>query len=156
MSFIEINSVPGEKSSHGSGDTDASALQQEMRVVAHQRPGIEGTPPGGHVFAELVDKAPPIRIIGKEIVSVDPPNNDVMQGAGGIQAGMSRHDSSLCRLDRECHYKSHRETTSPKRSLAVLRRHVPSTVTFAECAKLRRRRATPKTDGPVLPSGSER
>jgi hypothetical protein len=55
-----------------------------VRVVAHERPRIEGALPGGRVFAELADESPPVRIVGKQMASVNPPNNDVMKGAESI------------------------------------------------------------------------
>jgi hypothetical protein len=107
VSFIEVDSVPGKKPSHGARNADIPALQQQMHVVAHQRPCIEGALRAGDIFAEFVNEPPPIRIIGKETAFVNPPNDDVMQGAGSIQAGMSRHESSLWRVEGERQYKSH-------------------------------------------------
>jgi hypothetical protein len=66
-----------------------------MHVVTHESPRIEGTAGGSDILAELIDEALPIRIIDKEIGSVYSPDDHMMEGAGCIQAGMSRHEVSL-------------------------------------------------------------
>src|SRR5208282_5749498 len=66
-----------------------------MDVGAHQRKGVEGTPGGGNIVAELIDESLPIRLIGTEIASIYSPDNHVVQGARCVQAGVSRHEPIL-------------------------------------------------------------
>src|SRR5208282_5092776 len=85
-----------------------------MDVGAHQRKGVEGTPGGGNIVAELIDVSLPIRLIGTEIASIYSPDNHVVQGARCVQAGVSRHEPILYFRQGRCQYNSHWETTSPK------------------------------------------
>jgi hypothetical protein len=55
-----------------------------MDVVAHQCPGVEGTPGGGNILAELIDEPLPIRLIGKEVASVYSPDNHMMESTGCV------------------------------------------------------------------------
>ncbi len=73
MPFVEVEGIPCKKPSHDAGDTPISAPQQEMNVVAHQRPGIEGASGYGNILAELIDEPLSIRLIDKEIASVYSP-----------------------------------------------------------------------------------
>src|SRR5208282_5197975 len=90
-----------------------------MDVGAHQRKGVEGTPGGGNIVAELIDVSLPIRLIGTEIASIYSPDNHVVQGARCVQAGVSRHEPILYFRQGRCQYNSHWETTSPKLSICV-------------------------------------
>ena len=91
-------------------------LKQEMDVVAHQCEGVEGTPGGGNIVAELIDEPLPVRLIGKEVASVYSPDNRVMRGTRCVQAGVSTHEPILYFREGRCQYNSHWETTSPKMS----------------------------------------
>ena len=52
MAAVKILSVPREKFSHNGGDPLLAAFEEEMDVIVHKHPGIDGTFPLDDVLAE--------------------------------------------------------------------------------------------------------
>jgi hypothetical protein len=62
-----------------------------MKVIRHKRPRKTGSFTVGQDSAESIQKIIPVGIIEKNLSSINPPHNDMVQRSWGVYAGFSRH-----------------------------------------------------------------
>jgi hypothetical protein len=98
MAPVKILSVPSEKLSHDGGDPPLAAFEKEMDVIVHNRPGVNSTFPLDHMLAKPFNEQGFILVILEDSGFINPPNHNVMQSSGDIQAGLTRHRVILLAL----------------------------------------------------------
>ncbi len=54
VTAVEILSLPGKKFAHNSRDAVFAALKEEVNVIVHKYPGIDGASPFCDVFAQAL------------------------------------------------------------------------------------------------------
>lgn len=64
-------------------------------MVVHEDPGVDRAFSFCDVFPQPFQKAGLVLVICEDIGFVDPAHHDVMQGAGGVEAGFARHGLSI-------------------------------------------------------------
>ena len=92
---IEVLGVQGEKFAHDSGYAVLAAPEEEMDVIGHQNPGVDGAFPLFHSETESLKEKAPVLIIFEYVGFVDAPHHDMVQGAGYIESGLARHLLSI-------------------------------------------------------------
>jgi hypothetical protein len=109
MAPVEAQRVAGQKTAHDRRDRRTSGTQQQVGVVAHQRPGIAGCLAPQQQIGQALQKILPIAVIQKNIGSLDAPDDQMVQGAGRIYARLPWHGPLLPELRQYVN----NETTSP-------------------------------------------
>jgi len=84
MAAVEVLGVPREELSHDGGNPVLSALEENMDVVIHKDPGVDGAFAFADGLAETLQEAGLILAVSENGALVDPPHHDMMQGAGDI------------------------------------------------------------------------
>jgi hypothetical protein len=100
MATVKILSVPGEQLSHDGGDPVLAAPKEEMDVTVQERPGVDGAFSFDGILAEPLKEQGPVPVIPEDVGFIDPPNHDVVQGAGHVQSGSTRHGVPLSDFQR--------------------------------------------------------
>jgi hypothetical protein len=95
MPAVKILSVPRKKLSHDGGDPLLAALEEEMDVTVHNYPGVDRTFALDDVLAEPFNEQGLVLVILEDVGSINPANHYVVQGAGDVQASLTRHGVSL-------------------------------------------------------------
>lgn len=90
MALIVPNRVAGQKATHVPGNPIIAASYKDMSVVVKQCPGIDDRAGIDCDFAHAVDKIGSILVVINDLAFFDPPHDDMVQGAGGIQSGLAR------------------------------------------------------------------
>jgi hypothetical protein len=68
---------------------DGSRLEDEMRVIAEESPGVAGCVGVRKDFAHPFDKAIPVDIVTEDQAPLDTADDDMMENAFGVQTGMA-------------------------------------------------------------------
>jgi hypothetical protein len=66
-----------------------------MYMVAHEDEGVDGAPAVLCDLTESIQKFLPVEVVNEEIVLIDAPQHDVVEGSRCIQAGMTWHEATL-------------------------------------------------------------
>ena len=111
---IECPSIAPQERAHRAAKWAASRAYQQVQVVGHQRPGIH-LPGAGHCHCcQPCHKVAPIQFVLKDGPVLDPTYHEVVQNAGSVQTGSSRHAGTIAQLAvRFQGNKAIRATTSP-------------------------------------------
>jgi hypothetical protein len=62
-----------------------------MKVICHESPRKTGRLTVGQDIAESIQKTITVCIIKKNLSSINPPHNDMVQRSRGVYTGFSRH-----------------------------------------------------------------
>ena len=92
MAAVVAGGVPGQQTPHHGGDGNAAGAQQKMKMVGYQGPSVADGLSLFNNSAQPVEKIVPIMIVGKDVAPLDTANDDVMQSAGGVSAGLAGHE----------------------------------------------------------------
>ncbi len=84
MAAIEIEGIAGEKSAHEGGQPRGAGAEQQVNVVAHQRPGKAFDPGLDQKFREAMDEASPVGVVPEEVAAVHATNDHVLQQVGTV------------------------------------------------------------------------
>jgi hypothetical protein len=66
-----------------------------MEVICHKRPRKTGRLTVGQDTTEAIQKIITVGIIEKNLPSINPPHNDMVQRSRGVYAGFARHVNQL-------------------------------------------------------------
>jgi hypothetical protein len=72
-----------------------SILLQHMQVICHKRPRKTGRLTVGQDTTEAIQKIITVGIIKKNLPSINPPHNDMVQRSRGVYASFARHVNQL-------------------------------------------------------------
>jgi hypothetical protein len=72
-----------------------------MKMVWNQRPSVTGRGSFCKDMTELINKGFSIDIILKNISSLDSSANNMMQGSGGVYAGLAGHSLFISQIKRK-------------------------------------------------------
>ena len=95
IAAVKILSVPREGLSHDSGNTLLTAFEEEMEMIVHEHPGVDGTSPLDDVLAEPLNEQGFVLVIFEDVGFIYPANHDVVQGARDVQPGLTWHRATL-------------------------------------------------------------
>jgi hypothetical protein len=101
MAAIERDGITGQQSAHETGQFKAIAAQQEMEMIGDQSPGKTVGFSFDKKAAEAGKKLITVIIVQKNFGPFNASYDDVLQEAGDIESGLSRHgreDSKKRRL----------------------------------------------------------
>ncbi len=84
MTVVEINGITGLKPTHQGGNGDSAGSKQEVGMIGNQRPGKTGCLGDRQKLLKTIQKVFSVVIISEYLSSLDPPDHDVMQGAGSV------------------------------------------------------------------------
>lgn len=122
VATVVILCIPREEFSHDSGDALFAAPEENVHVIAHECPRIYRALPVSYRLAQPFQESGSIVIVVEDVGFVDAPNHDVMQRAGDIKSGLSRHAERIGEIRSLVKFNVHLETTSLSVFLSVLRR----------------------------------
>jgi len=114
VAAIEIQGVPGEKFSHDGGDAGFAALEKDVDVIVHKDPGVDRAFPLQNGLAESFEEPGFVFVVSEDVRLVDPPDHDVMQGAGDVQSCLAGHGRILTKTVLIVKLKALYEPTSPR------------------------------------------
>ena len=102
-----------------------AAPEEEMDVIGHQIPGVDGAFSLSYIETESLKEEAPVLIVFEYVGFVDAPHHDMVQGAGYIESSLARHQSIILKkgtLSRNISKIYQLETTSPKYAEDTYRR----------------------------------
>jgi hypothetical protein len=99
---VEGNRVACEKPPHECGQTGRAASEEKVNMIREQRPAVDARLCVRRRISEAHHEGLTILVITNNEASLYPAHDDVMEGAGRIQARTSGHDEapSFCRFVR--------------------------------------------------------
>jgi hypothetical protein len=72
-------------------------------VIREERPGVDDERPLLGQPGDPGDEVRPVGVVADEGRPLDPPHHHVVQGPGGIEAGMARHGTvTIAHADTDC------------------------------------------------------
>jgi len=92
---IEIDHIPGEQPLQAPEKRPPARSHQEMEVVRHEGPRIDGQAPVLRQLREPIHEIRPVLVTPEDFGAVDAPTHDVVQRPGGIQSRLSEHACTL-------------------------------------------------------------
>jgi hypothetical protein len=95
MAAVVGNSISGEKPGHDGSQGDSACLQEEVNMVGQQGPGITGRRGFGQEASQAIQEIPLVLIVLEDALSLDPTQNEVVEGTGIIEAGLSGHGGRI-------------------------------------------------------------
>jgi hypothetical protein len=84
MSAVVVLSIPRELFSHDGGNAMLAAFEEEMDVVIHEDPGIDGAFSLYDILSQSFEKSYLVLVVIEYIGLVDPPHHDMVQSSGNI------------------------------------------------------------------------
>jgi len=91
VALVVINGMAGQQAPHQGCNGLCAGSKQKMKVVGKQSPGITARLSLSDQLAQPLNKAVAIFTVIKYFSADNAPGDDVMQGAGGIDAGLTWH-----------------------------------------------------------------
>ena len=95
VSSVEVLGVPREQFSHDGGYTLPAASKQQVNVVVHQHPCINGTISFQDVLPEPFKEFGFILVVFEYLRFVNPPHHDMVQRSGNVQSCLAWHGTSV-------------------------------------------------------------
>lgn len=95
MTSVELLGITGEQSAHDGGDGGCSCSQKKVDMVGNKSPGMTGSRGLGEDGPETAEKVFVVPGTFEDRVLFYASNNDVMKGAGGIDACFTGHREVL-------------------------------------------------------------
>jgi len=89
MSPVEAPCITGQKPAHDRCDGNASGAKKQMDVFAHQSPCLAGRNLPLQKPGQPLKKIFPVFVILENPFPFDSSDDNVMQGAGGVYAGLA-------------------------------------------------------------------
>jgi len=108
MSPIELHRIACQKPTHDRCNRNSSSAKKEMHMIGHQCPCITGRILLLQKTGQPFKKIFPIFIISENRSALDSSDDNMMQGARGIDAGLAGHASQI----PASHLLVNKETTS--------------------------------------------
>ena len=100
---IEATGVPREERAHTPGQRSGTRAEQEVGVIREERPGVDGECPLLGQPGDPADEVRPVGVVAEDGRPLDPPHHHVVQGPGGVEAGMARHGTvTIPQADTDC------------------------------------------------------
>ncbi len=95
MPAVVRNRIAGQQTPHDSGNGGFAGSQQKMRMIGNQRLArTKGFGVGDNVI-DSVNEVFPVGIIIENFPALDSPNDDMLQGTGGIDSGFAWHNAFI-------------------------------------------------------------
>ena len=94
MSLIEDDRVTGEEAGHDRMEGNRARLQEQMGVIAEERPCVTGGVGVGEYLLHSFDKAVLVDIITEDQSPLDAADNDMVEHAFGVETAMAGHGQS--------------------------------------------------------------
>ena len=91
MPAVKENSITGKKLPHQIAQWPVSGSDKKMKVVAKQRPRVASATDLGDSRFQASEKIYSIRIIKKNILAVQAPDNNMVNHSGYVYAFVSWH-----------------------------------------------------------------
>jgi hypothetical protein len=91
---VEFLSVPQQQPLHNPGQWLLSSSHQQMEMVGHQAPRKTVRFGCGEQCSEFLEKTCAIEFIREDLAPCNTTGDDVMDGSGSVEAGLSRHEPS--------------------------------------------------------------
>lgn len=91
ISTVKGHRIPGQKPSHDSGNRYTSCSQEEMHMIAEQRPCVAGSGTSQQQLAKAIKKSVPITIFSKDRLPFDPSDDNVMQRPCSVYSRLTWH-----------------------------------------------------------------
>lgn len=91
MTPVEPHRVTGQKPAHDRCDRNRSGAKQQVHVIGHQRPCVTGRSLLLQKSTQPLKKILPIFVIPENPFPLNPSDNNMVQGAGGVYASLARH-----------------------------------------------------------------
>jgi hypothetical protein len=123
---VIVHGITGEQTPHERWQPLRTAPQQDMRMIAHEAPSIDGRGRRSSHLPQAVYERLSIPAIIHHLALLDSPHHHMMQGPRRIQSSLPRHPSFTTSLSRASSRRS--LCDSPKsriRSLLSLVKNVP-------------------------------
>jgi len=95
VSAVEVDHISGKKFSHAGGQRLIPSSHQQMKMVRHERPGVNLQMSRQRQLCQTVQKISPIYLVSKNPCPFDPTAHNMVQSPGCIKSGLSWHDASL-------------------------------------------------------------
>jgi hypothetical protein len=87
VATVEPDGIAGEQAAHETGDTARSGPKKKMGMVAHQGPGIAHGLGFRDENAQPVNKIDLIDFVTEYFLSLNPPNDHMVEHTGSIYSG---------------------------------------------------------------------
>ncbi len=97
MAAVEGAGVAREKGAHAAREGPRPGPHQEVGVVGHEGPGVDGEGAPLRQGRESGEEVGAIPVVAEEGGPLDPAHHDVVQGVGRIEAGHGMRESSTRR-----------------------------------------------------------
>jgi hypothetical protein len=91
MPTVKGHNVAGEELTHNGGDAGRPTAKEEMGVIGKKGPGIAGGLCFRKQRGQASDELISIPVIPEDIPSLDPPDHDMVECTGNIEAGLTGH-----------------------------------------------------------------
>ena len=88
---IEGARVPREEAAHHRREGHPRGLEQQMRVIGHERPRVAGRGGLPEDPPEPLQEGVPVPIVPEELPALAPPDQNVLEGARGVNASLTGH-----------------------------------------------------------------
>jgi len=102
MPAVEIDHIAGQQLLHALGERPRPRAHQEVEVARHEGPGVHDQVSLLAQRSKPVDEVVPVGVSVKDLGALNAPADDMLQGPGGIQAGVSRRARWVLGLSLEC------------------------------------------------------
>jgi hypothetical protein len=83
--------VSGKEATHHLGDRNEAGLQKQMKMVGQKHPGITAGACLSENGRKTVDEIIPVPTVSKDDRPVYASSHDVVEGAGGVNTGLTGH-----------------------------------------------------------------
>jgi hypothetical protein len=99
VTAVEGYRITGQQPSHNGGDRLQTRLQEQMKMVGNQGPGITRRSGCLQDSTQPFQESVAVGVVSENIAPFDSPTYDVMQGSGRVDSGLSRHFATLSQIN---------------------------------------------------------
>ena len=97
IAAVVASGVAGQQATHYRSDGNAAGAQQKLKMVGDQSSGKAAGIGFFNNSAQPVDKIVSVTIVGKDFTAFGTADDDVVQGTGCVQSGLTWHGGKLIR-----------------------------------------------------------
>ena len=126
MSPVETHRIACQKPAHYRGEGGGSCPPQYVKGICHKRPCKTKSLAFGQDIVESIQKIISVSIIKKNLSSINPPHNDMVQRSRGVYTGFSRHTVQISKSSDFVNRKSEERPPFPLELFSVV-------IQFFEC-----------------------
>ena len=95
VAAIEGPGVPREQGPHAAREGPLPGPDQEVRMIGQEGPGINRPGAVLHQGGQARREVGPVPVVAEERSPLNPAHHDVVEGPGGIEAWLARHDGGI-------------------------------------------------------------